>query len=90
MPQASNNNATRSLVEIMILTSEKILEIHQLIIRNLVEQMEFFARAPSITWWTRSMHNKISSAKRQSLCISWLIAIPFWMATRDPLFKLQN
>ena len=33
-PQASNDNATHSLVEIMILTSEKILEIHQLIISN--------------------------------------------------------
>lgn len=32
--QASNNNATHFLVEIMILTSEKILEIHQLIISN--------------------------------------------------------
>ena len=33
--------------------------------------MEFFARVPSITWWTRSMHNKISFSKRQSLCISY-------------------
>jgi hypothetical protein len=68
-PQASNNNATHSLVEIMILTSEKILEIHHLI-EILVERTGFFARAPSIIWWTRSMHNKISFAKLQLLCIS--------------------
>jgi len=56
-------------VEIMILTSEKILEIHHLIISNFGGTDGVLCQG-TIDYLVDQVHNKISFGKRQSLCIS--------------------
>ena len=74
----------------MILTSEKILDIHKLIISNF-GGIDGVLCQGTIDYLVDQINAESDLfRKRQSLCISSLIATRFWMETRDPPFKLPN